>query len=176
MGLMDDKGAERKAVRQDTSITYQLNLGDVIERIRKFLEGYYYDEKEEAWKAIKEDEEGEAIPIMNDEGISMVMEPLISLQHRGTLLGNISQSEAEEWSKRIHKKIAGTLFVNMDKIDLQPSKLGLVSQIIGMNIYIALTRAVKGETADKINKIVEVSEHKGLDQTTGQRLLPKGGA
>lgn len=169
------KQAERRAVRQDTSITYQLNLGDVIERIRKFLEGYYYNEKEDEWKPIRTDENDDPIPIMNDKGISLVMEPLISLQHRGTLLGNIRQSEAEEWSKRIHKKIAGTLFVHLNQINLEPSKLGLISQIIGMNIYIALTRAVKGRTTDKINKIVQVSEHKGLNQDTGRRLIPRGG-
>lgn len=146
--------------QQDDSLKYQLEFGDVLERTRKYLEGLYWDDAQQAYVAYQTDADGNAIPLMNQRGISLVMRNLVSLEHKGTVLANLSHEEATEWAKNIHRSIARTLFIHGAEIEVAPSDLREITMNVSLNIYNALTRAIGGDTAERLNQIVTVYEEK----------------
>lgn len=146
--------------QQEDSLRYQLDFSEVLEKTRKYLEGMYWDETENAYVAYETDLEGKPIPLMNKRGISLVMRTLVGLDHKGIVLGNLTHEEATEWAKNVHRSIARTLFIHGDEIGMAPSDLREITMNISLNIYSAFTRAIGGDTAEQLNRIVTVHEEK----------------
>jgi len=153
--------------QQQDALKYQLDFSDVLEHIRKYLEGMYYDEQAGAYVGYQTDNEGNPIPLMNPRGVSLVMRTLVGFLHKGIVLGNISHEEATEWAQMIHKSIAKTLFIHGTEIDMAPSDIREITLTISTNVYSALTRAISGSTATQLNQIVTVHEEKS--QSDGKR-------
>ena len=149
--------AQRK---QEDALRYQLEFSEVIERVRKYLEGLYYDEQTRTYIAYQTDGQGNPIPLMNQKGIALVMRTLVGLDHKGIVLANLTHEEATEWAKQVHRSIAKTLFIHGAEIEVAPSDLREITMNISMNVYSAFTRAIGGDTAEQLNRIVTVHEEK----------------
>ena len=146
--------------QQQDALKYQLDFSEVIEKVRKYLEGYYWDEVTGAYVAYSSDKDGNVIPLMNPKGISLVMRTFVGLEHKGIVLANYTNEEATEWAKQIHRSIARTLFIHGEEIGVAPSDLREITMNISLNIYSAFTRAIGGATATELNQIVTVHEEK----------------
>lgn len=146
--------------QQQDALKYQLEFSEVIERVRKYLEGLYWDDAQQAYVAYQTDANGKPIPLMNQKGIALVMRTLVGLDHKGTVLANLTHEEATEWAKQVHRSIARTLFIHGAEIEVAPSDLREITMNISMNVYSAFTRAIGGNTAEQLNRIVTVHEEK----------------
>lgn len=146
--------------QQQDALKYQLEFSEVIERVRKYLEGLYWDDAQGVYVAYQTDADGKAIPLMNQKGIALVMRTLVGLDHKGTVLANLTPEEATEFAKSVHRSIAKTLFIHGAEIGVAPSDLREITMNISMNIYTAFTRAIGGDTAERLNQIVTVHEEK----------------
>jgi hypothetical protein len=156
-----------KKAQQD-ALKYQLDFGEVLERVRKYLEGFYWDEQKNDYVAYSKDEAGNVVPLMNSRGIALVMRSLVGLAHKGTVLANLTPEEAVEWAKMIHRSIAKTLFIHADDIGVAPSDLREITMTISLTVYSAFTRALGGDATEKLNQIVTVHEEKS---TGGERKV-----
>jgi hypothetical protein len=155
-----------KKTQQD-SVKYQLDFSEVLERVRKYLEGFYFDEATNSYVAFDKDADGNPVPLMNSRGVSLVMRTLVGLNHKGTVLANLTPEEAVEWAKMVHRSIAKTLFIHADEIGVAPSDLREITMNISINVYSAFTRALNGNAATTLNQIITVHEEKGGQQGKG---------
>ena len=151
---------EQAMRKQQDTIQYQLEFGDVIERIRKFLEGYYWDDFQKKYIPYLTDSAGTAIPLMQPKGINLTMRSLVALEHKGITLADLTERDALVFTQEVHKDLARTLFVHGEEVGLQPTDIKQVTKMISINIYAAFTRAIKGATADRLNKNVTIVESK----------------
>lgn len=151
---------EYQVKRQESSLQYQLEFSDVINRIRKFLEGYYWDDFTKAFIAYEQDDDGNIIPLMAPKGINLVMRTLVALEHKGITLADLTENEARTYAQEIHRDLARTLFIHADEIGLAPTDIRQITKMISINIYAGFTRALKGSTADRLNRILQINENK----------------
>lgn len=157
--------------KQQDSLQYQLEFGDVIERLRKYLEGYYWDEGKRTYIPYQTAADGiSVVPLMSTRGINLVMRTLVALEHKGITLADLTPDEAVDYAKEIHRDLAKTLFIHSHEIGLAPADVRQITKLISITVYANLTRAIKGATAERMNKIVSVSEQK----TSGDRRGPLG--
>ena len=146
--------------QQQDSLQYQLEFGEVLDRIRKYLEGQYWDNSAKVYVPYSKDTAGNAKPIMTQEGVNLVMRTLVITLHKGISLADITEEEAVRYAQEIHRDMAKTLFIHSDVVGMSPADIRQGTKLISITIYAALTRAIKGATAERVNKIVSVSEQK----------------
>ena len=146
--------------RQESALQYQLEFGDVLQRIRKYLEGFYWDDYNKAYIAYEQDANGNAIPLMRPRGINLVMRTLVILEHKGITLADLTEQEARTYAQEIHKDLARTLFIHSEEIGLSPSDIRQITKTISINVYAGFTRAIKGITAKRLNENVSINESK----------------
>jgi hypothetical protein len=152
---------------QQDALKFQLDFTEVLERTRKYLEGYYWDDTDNKYTPFSTDVAGNVVPLMNSRGIALVMRTLVGLAHKGTVLANITPEEAQGWALMIHRSIAKTLFIHADEIGVAPSDLREITMNVSLTVYHAFTRALNGDAAEKLNQIVTVHEEKSSGERKG---------
>jgi len=135
-----------------TGIQFQLTFSDIIDTIRMYLKGSYFDDIKKAYVPYTEK------PIMNEYGISLAMQPLVAYLHRGIVLSDLTNDEIIEIAKTIHGAELDIFFLNYEKVDLNIELIPSVARDIGVNVFASLRRAKNGQLADNIMKQTIVRE------------------
>lgn len=145
--------AEQFSPRRDASIASQrLDQDDIFNNLKHMLRGEERDEFGE-WRETEESRR-----LMNETGISRIMDILLSSANRNTILSRYDKQEISNYMKILHKNIVWQLVINRERFKIDKRDMKAVTDIIVNTLWSSLKRAQGGEESDAISGQVQTIE------------------
>ena len=150
----------------DPLMAKHLDSSEILERLKKMLLGFEYDDEEDEWKqtmiTLGYDKEGNEIkvpegPLMDAKDIRITIGYLQMFLNPNTFLSQLEEERINDIMWDVNKKLA-ILFYNL-RHKITPAVKDMIWGMIEYPILLGLSRANKKITLDAMSKMQHSIEH-----------------
>lgn len=150
---------------QDPMMSKHLDSSDILEKLKKMLLGFEYNDEEDEWKQstvmIGYDKEGKEVwaneePLMDAKDVRVTISYLQMFLNPNTFLSQIDDARINDIMWDVSKKL-GILFYNL-RHKLTPNARDMIWGMVEYPILLGLCRANRKITLDAISKMQQTHE------------------
>lgn len=145
----------------ETTRKWQLSSSDLIEEIRQYLKGNYFNENHNRWERLTE-------PWMNDEGIGRLSNILAFYINKNVQLSYFEEFHIENLICDFAKELSEFMRFHYKKYGVSKEHVGMISTMLCDIVFAALMRARLG----KESQFIENTEQRTITTSEGQQQSP----
>lgn len=151
--------------QQDPMMSKHLDASEILERLKKMLMGFEYDDDADEWRAITVvigyDKDGNEVrvnegPLMDAKDVRITISYLQMFLNPNTFLSQIDDERINDIMWDVSKKL-GILFYNL-RHKLTPNARDMIWGMIEYPILLGLCRANRKITLDAVSKMQQTHE------------------
>jgi hypothetical protein len=144
----------------DSVVIFQLDPSDTLESIRRNLMGERWDQETQKWmKPLK------SKPIMNKEGINVIMSEIAGRLDRNIFLSNLSDENIENICSPLHKNLTDLFILKYQEWDLDKHYVRVLVYRIMDIVHAALRRSKDKTTLNYLKGSKQIVEQFRHDST-----------